>query len=122
MVVMSQNRVAWTYTDDGNHDYRMSAKNDYVIQVTDGTAKQGGATAAATVLRVPKEIKPRMVKVTDVATGNISRWLVCYTITALLWTTPGTTFNMAVLGASVSMQSTNKRRGEKSRDTTTQTT
>jgi hypothetical protein len=121
MVVMSQNRVAWTYTDDGGTDYRISAKNDYIIQhdVLEG-AKQGGVAAASTVRRLPKDVKPRMVKMTDVSTGNIVRWLVCYNTTCDLWATPGTTFNMAVLGASVSMHSSAKWRGEKSRDTTTQ--
>lgn len=121
MVVMSQNRVAWTYTDDGAVDHRISAKADYVTQVNGSSEpKQGGAAAASTVRRIPAQIKPRMVKMTDVATGNTVRWLVCYDTTCDLWVTPGTTFNMSILGASVSMQSSDKRRGEKNRDTTTQ--
>jgi hypothetical protein len=118
---MDNNRVAWGYTDDGDTTYRMSAKHDYITQGGE-TPKQGGAVAASTVRRIPKDIKPRMVKMVDAATGNIQRYLVAYDITAPIWVTPGTTFNMDVNGASVAMVSTPKRRGEKSRDTTTQST
>ncbi len=122
MVVMDQNRVAWRYTrDNGSTHYRISAKNDYVIQVNGSSVpKQGGQAAASSIGRIPKEIKPRMVKMTGVANPGIVRWLVCYDQTCDLWTTPGTTFNMAVNGASLSMQSTDITRGEKRRDTTTQ--
>lgn len=121
MVVMDNNRVAWGYTDDGAVTYRVSAKADYTTQ-GGATPKQGGATAASSVRRLPRDVKPRMVKMVDAATGNITRWLVAYTTDAPIWDTPGSTFNMAVNGASVAMVSTPKRRGEKSRDTTTQTT
>jgi hypothetical protein len=118
---MDNNRVAWGYTDDGAVTYRVSAKKDYTTQ-GGASPKQGGAAAASSVRRIPKDIKPRMVKMVDAATGNISRFLIAYAVDAPIWTTPGTTFNMDVNGASVAMVSTPKRRGEKSRDTTTQST
>lgn len=119
MVVMDCNRVAWRYTDDGSVNYRIAGKADYTSQ-GGGSPKQGGAAAASTVRRIPQDVKPRMVKMVDAATGNITRWLVAYDTSAPIWDTPGTTFNMAVNGASVAMVSTAKRRGERSRDTTTQ--
>jgi hypothetical protein len=121
MAALDNNRVAWTYTDDGNTAHRISAKAVYVAQ-GGGTVPQGGAAAASTVRRIPKEIKPRRVKMTDVATGNKVRWEIAYTITAPIWVTPGTTMDLNINGAAVSCQATATHRGEKARDTTTQST
>jgi hypothetical protein len=121
MAALDNNRVAWTYTDDQAVDYRISAKAVYVAQ-GGGTVPQGGAAAAASVRRIPKEIKPRRVKMVDVATGNKVRFEVAYAVDAPIWTTPGTTMDLNINGAAVSCQATATHRGEKSRDTTTQST
>ena len=120
MVVMDNNRVRWGYTDDGGDTYAISAKDEYVSQVNGSSeAKQGGAVAAATVRRLPAEVKPRKVKMVS-ATGVV-RWVVAYSVTADIWLTPGTTMNLDINGASVECSSTKYRRGEKARDTTTST-
>jgi len=122
MAALDNNRVAWTYTDDHVASYRISAKAVYVAQVTDGDAKQGGVAAAPSVRRIPKDIKPRRVKMVDVATGAVARYEVAYATDALIWTTPGTTMDLNINGAAVSCEATATHRGEKSRDTTTQST
>lgn len=119
MAALDNNRVAWTYTDDGGGDFRISAKAVYVAQ-GGGTVPQGGSAAAATVARLPKQVKPRHVKMTPAAGGNGVRWVVAYAVDAPIWTTPGTTMDLNINGAAVSYHSTATRRGEKSRDTTTQ--
>jgi len=119
MAALDNNRVAWTYTDDHSDDYRISAKAVYVAQ-GGGTVPQGGSAAAATVARLPKQVKPRMVKMTPAAGGNGSRWVIAYALDAPIWTTPGTTMDLNINGAAVSYHSSTTLRGEKSRDTTTQ--
>lgn len=80
------NRVAWTYTNNKDVDYRISAKNVYVNDGTDGV-KYGGAAAAGTVARFPKGARPRAVKCTH-AGGAI--WITFYEPTAPIATAAAT--------------------------------
>jgi hypothetical protein len=102
------NRVAWTYTNNKNVDYRVSAKNVYVNDGTDG-AKYGGAAAASSVARFPKGAKMRAVKLTH-AGGAI--WVACYEGTATL-ATAGTTVTRNVNGVDTVCTSTGDVREER---------
>ncbi len=117
MPVTDQNRRRWTYTDDMATDWAISAKSDYVSQ--GAPVSVGGAAAAATVPRVPRDLKPRKVKMTN-AGGTEFRWLVAYEVTAPIWAGAGVSVNMNVLGVSTAMTSTLIHRAEKRRDTTQQ--
>jgi hypothetical protein len=113
------NRLAWTYSSDDGNDYAISAKAVYVADATDGE-KYGGNAASDDNRRIPKEIKPRKVKMR--ASGKPDRWMVAYDTTATIWTTPGTTLTLDVNGVDTAYSSTKTRRNEKSRDTTRQAT
>lgn len=106
----SNNRVAWTYTDDQGNDYAISAKALYVTDGTDG-AKYGGSAASASVKAIPGNFRPRRVQCVD-ASGN-QRWVVAYELSATIWTTPGTTLVLNYLGSDVSFTTTDHTRGEK---------
>jgi len=111
------NRVAWTYTDDKNRDWRVSAKAVYVLDVTDG-AKYGGSAAASSVQRIPKELKMRRVKCTS--NGKPDKWMVAYEPAATIYTTPGTTLTLDTNGIDAIFDASDTTRGEKRRDTVTQ--
>jgi hypothetical protein len=64
----SGDRVAWTYTDNNGEAYRVSAKDVYVNDPTDG-AKYGGSAAAADLKAKPRGLRMRGVYATD-ASGN----------------------------------------------------
>lgn len=113
------NRVAWTYTDDKNRAWRVSAKAVYVNDVTDG-AKYGGSAAASSVQRIPKELKMRKVKCTSA--GKPDKWMVAYETDAAIWTTPGTVLTLDTNGVDAVFEASETTRGEKRRDTTTQST
>ncbi len=117
MPVMDNNRRRWTYTDDDANDWAISAKTEYVSQGGPGTEFVGGSAAAVSVPRIPKNLKPRFVYMSN---GTTTRRLVAYEITAPIWTTPGTTVSMSVNGAAVNMDSTTIKVGEKNRDTVRQ--
>lgn len=112
------NRVAWEYTDDNDENYAMSAKAVYVLGAD--AAKLGGSAPASTVRRLPKEVKPRKVKM--IAAGHPDKWIVAYTTSATIWTTAGTSVTLDLNGVDVAYESTKTKRGEKARDTTRQTT
>lgn len=111
------NRVAWSYTDDGGTTYAMSAKAVYVLG--DDAAKFGGSAPAATVRRLPKEVRPRKVKC--ISAGHPDKWMVAYEVDCDLWTVAGTSVTLDINGLDIIYASTATRRGEKSRDTTRQT-
>jgi hypothetical protein len=62
MVLLSTNRIAWTYTDDLGNDWRVAAPK----AVTD-QAKLGGSAAAASVLPLPFGYKMRRTTVRNAA-------------------------------------------------------
>lgn len=112
------NRCAWTYTDRKGVVYAISAKTVYVQDVTDG-AKYGGAAASGTNRRIPKDLKPRRVKCT--AAGQPDKWMIAYSTTATIYTTPGTSLVLDSNGVDVTYETTDKIREETWRDTTRQT-
>jgi len=95
MADLSQNLIAWTYTDDKGQDWRVAAKKAITDQLDDAIVKVGGAPAAATVLKKPGYIRMRRAYATN---GTIIRSVVCYETTAPCWTTPGTTINLSTSG------------------------
>jgi hypothetical protein len=97
-LVVDNNRVAWTYTDDLGVDYRVSAKSVYVNHATDG-GKYGGALADSTVPALPKGFKMRKVKLTSATHPDL--WVVVYETTATAWTTGGTTLTRNLNGVDV---------------------
>lgn len=113
------NRVSWAYTDSSTPPvvYAMSAKAVYVLDGTDG-AKLGGAAAVATNRRIPKDLKPRMVKMS--AAGHPDRYIVAYSTTATIWTTPGTTVTLDLNGSDIVYTAQARHRAEEYRDTTRQ--
>ena len=92
---LSQNLVAWTYTDDKGATWRMAAKKAIVDQLILTAPKVGGQAAAATLPKLPSWIKPRRAYCVS---GNIVRSVVCYKVDAACWTTPGTTINLSTSG------------------------
>lgn len=112
------NRVSWTYTDDDDADWAVSAKAVYVLDPTDG-AKYGGSASSATDRRIPLDLKMRKVKC--ISAGKPDRWVVSYTTVATIWTTPGTTLTLDVNGVDTVYETTKRRRDESYRDTTRQT-
>lgn len=115
MAIMDGNRVRWQYTDDAGNTWAVSAKKEYVTLVD---TPLGGAAGAATLDPLPSYIKPRRCHV-KTATGVV-RQVICYSPTATAWTTPGTTFQMNINGASVAVEVQKGRTGERFRDTCTQ--
>lgn len=95
MADLSQNLIAWTYTDDKGADWRTAAKKAITDQLDVATPKVGGAAAAASLPKKPSWIKCRRAYCTN---GTIVRSVVCYETTALCWTTPGTTINLSTSG------------------------
>jgi hypothetical protein len=112
------NRVSWVYVDDDDETYAISAKAVYVLDNTDGT-KYGGEASSASHARIPKQMKPRRVKC--IASGKPDKWVIAYSIDALIWTSPGTALTLDCNGVDTTYATTKYKRGEKSRDTTRQT-
>jgi hypothetical protein len=112
------NRVAWTYIDTDSVNYTISAKAVYVLDGTDGS-KYGGSVGSNVDRRIPKDLKPRRVKVT--ASGKPDKWVICYDTTCDLWTTPGTSITLDANGVDTLYTATKARRAEKYRDTCRQT-
>lgn len=101
-VMADNNRVAWTYTTNKAVDYRVSAKEVYVGDVTDG-AKYGGSAAASTVPHLPKGWRMRAVKCTSA--GNRDLWIPFYTAAATIGTA-GTTVVRNLNGVDTTYTST----------------
>lgn len=112
------NRVAWTYIDKKDTNYTISAKAVYVLDVTDGS-KYGGSVGSNADRRIPKDLKPRRVKMTSA--GKPDKWVIAYSTTATIYTTPGTTLTLDCNGVDTLYSSTDVIREEKWRDTTRQT-
>jgi hypothetical protein len=77
---IANNRVAWTYTDDAGHDWRVAAILGYTAQ-----AVLGGSAAASTVPVKPASIKMRRLSVRCAAIG-ITRTVPVYDGTASILT------------------------------------
>lgn len=112
------NRVAWTYIDDDDTNYTISAKAVYVLDATDGT-KYGGSVGSNADRRIPKDLKPRRVKAT--APGKPDKWVVAYSTTATIWTAPGTALTLDCNGVDTTYSTTKRKRNEEYRDTCRQT-
>lgn len=108
--VQDNNRIEWTYTDNSDNDYSISAKKVQVQHVTDGT-KYGGAIGDGTKLPMPKNLRPRRVKC--VSSGKPDKWIIAYEVGATIWTTPGTTLTLNVNGVDATYSTTPDTRAEK---------
>jgi len=102
MVVLSGNRIAWTYTADDGTDYRVAAMKAMTDQHNNGDSLQGGSAAAGSVKPKPGWIKMRRTTVSD-ASGN-SRVIPVYEAGAPIMT-PGTAINVNCAGVSTAMTS-----------------
>ena len=109
--VSSQNKLAWTYTDDAARTWRRAADKAITDQ-GGGTPVVGGAAAAATVLRFPTWIKPRVALVNS-STG-VKRRVVLYDHGAPL-ATIGATVTLETAGADVTF-TTYGTEGERTRN------
>lgn len=100
MAVLSSNRVAWTYTDDDGHTWRVAALAEWVSQ-----GVLGGAAALPTIPQRPAGYKMRRCVVSDGA-GH-SRTVPVYDLTATI-IAAGTAFafNANVGGAITSVTGT----------------
>ena len=89
--VQDNNRVAWGYVTADNTPvtYCVSAKAVYVLGAE--AAKFGGSAAATSTKQIPKGFKMRKVLCQN---GNKKRYVPCYTVSATLWTTAGTTVTL----------------------------
>jgi hypothetical protein len=96
----SQNKVAWTYTDDLGRNWRRAADKAITDQLNIGEqSKVGGAAAASSVLPFPtRRIKPRVALVTSPA--HVLRRVVSYTNDSDMLTV-GTTITLETGGADV---------------------
>lgn len=106
----NNNRVAWRYTTADGENFRVSAKDVYVNDGTDG-AKYGGQAAAADMRPLPSSFQMRSVDATS-ATG-VTRRIVCYDTTCAAWTTPGTTVTRSLLGVDTVFTTTAQQHAEK---------
>lgn len=108
----SQNKLAWTYTDEMGRDWRRAADKAITDQLDDVTVKVGGAAAGATVIRFPTWIKPRVALVQSA--GGVKRRVVAYESGALILTA-GATITLETSGADVTF-TTYGSEGERSRN------
>jgi len=60
MADLSSNRIAWTYTDDNGHAWRVAALKAWTDQ-----GSLGGAAAARAIFAKPASIKMRRISVSD---------------------------------------------------------
>lgn len=114
----SQNRCAWKYTDDLGNEWAVSAKSVYVLDGTDG-AKYGGEAAEATDPQIPSQLRMRAVKM--VAGSNPVKYVPAYTVTATIWTTPGTTLTLNLEGVDTVYTAARGHRAEHNPDGIRQT-
>jgi hypothetical protein len=100
MAVLSSNRIAWSYTDDDGHVWRVAALKAWTDQ-----GVLGGAAAAATIPQRPAGYKMRRTVVSDGA-GH-SRTVPVYDLAATI-IAAGTalTFNANVGGVIASVTGT----------------
>lgn len=112
------NRVAWTYTDDNGQDWRTSAKAVYVLDGTDGS-KFGGDAGSEDDPQKPPGLSMRMVKCKS--SGHPAKYVPAYSVTATIWTAPGTGLTLNLNGVDVAYTTTKGKRAEKNRDGIQQT-
>lgn len=113
----SQNKLAWTYTDEMGRDWRRGASKAITDQLDDQTVKVGGAAAAGAVLPFPStRIKPRVALVRSA--GNVLRRVVAYEAGAYILTA-GSTITLETAGSDVTF-TTYGAEGERSRNGITQ--
>lgn len=91
----TNNRVAWTYTTGDAEAFRTSAKAVYVLG--GDAAKFGGEAASPAMRALPASFKTRKVICVDAVSGA-SRAVVAYDTACDIWTTPGTTVTLNLLG------------------------
>lgn len=83
MALLSENRIAWTYTDDNGFDWRVAAQKALTDQ-----NKLGGSAAAASVPAKPAYIKMRRITVHD--SSSRSRVVPVYSVGAPICTKAAT--------------------------------
>lgn len=96
MALLSGNRIAWTYTSDDGHNYRVAAMKAMTDQ-----DKLGGSAALGTLPEKPSAIKMRRCTVSD---GTYSRVVPVYEPGAPI-ATAGETVNVNRAGDSRSLSS-----------------
>lgn len=117
MALLSDNRIAWTYTADDGTAYRVAAVKAYTDQ-----AQQGGADGHAVAKSKPASIKMRRITCRNAALG-LSRVVPLYAVGAPL-ATAGAVINLNALGDSHAFVSSGNPIPEshERRSVTTQTT
>lgn len=97
----SGNKIRWTYVADSGTSYAIAATKAITDQLGVSTnPKVGGSAAALTVPRLPKQIKPRRVKLYNAANG-VSRSVICYQPDAELLDGTETTLTLEHAGADI---------------------
>jgi hypothetical protein len=99
MAIPNSNRIAWQYECNDGELYRKGAKKFITDQLIDLAPIVGGEAADSFLKAFPINFRPRRAYCVNNANGH-TRYVVCYTEDALLWTTPGTTISL-VDGADV---------------------
>lgn len=105
MAVLGTSKLAWTYYDDDNVAYAVSAEADIVSQ-----GKSGGIAAVAGLPQLPPRFRMRKRYVSN---GTVTRAAVCYKLDAPLWTTTTTTINLMLNSVSTVFTAKDVRLGEK---------
>jgi hypothetical protein len=75
---LDQSRIRWTYTDDKNHDWAVTAQKSITDQ-----GVLGGTAAAVSVPPLPKDWRMRRIYVTA---GNVTRSVPSYDTSNAAWT------------------------------------
>jgi hypothetical protein len=107
----------WTYTDElGVHFVRRADKFLTSQQLTDGTPKVGGSTAATLTpyTPIPKNVRPRAAYVSEASTGYRAT-VVCYSADAPLLGASPPTINVRDAGGTSHTCSVDNQRGERRR-------
>lgn len=103
------NRVGWVYTDDDSTAYVMSAKAVYVLDPTDGS-KYGGSAQTGDEPALPRQLRPRRVRCTSA--GKPDKWVVAYSPSATIWTTPTTQLTLNCNGVDTTYVAAKEKRAE----------
>ena len=109
--LMASNERVWAkYVAEDGTEYNISAKAN-VVGASGNAAKLGYTAGSADLHSIPNGMRPRKVKC--VSAGLPARYVVCYTNTATLWTTKGTTIDLFSHGNDATYTSTDGTLGEK---------
>lgn len=119
MALNSMNKILWRYTDDLGTNYACSATKALTDQLDGANVKVGGVAGSMSDVPWPKSWRKRKVYMTH---AGLTKAVVAYTTTALIWATPGTTLNLNE-GADVQIYTASAAHlGERKRKPTSSTT